>query len=79
MCQLVVVVLRGLELSIAGEHAVICDTECAQSLETVEKVTTESGLEYQDIKLGKGPSPDAGFQVTINTVGYNLDGVVFDR
>lgn len=26
-------------------------------------VTTESGLQYKDIKVGRGPSPPIGFQV----------------
>lgn len=26
-------------------------------------VTTESGLQYKDIKVGAGPSPPVGFQV----------------
>lgn len=26
-------------------------------------VTTESGLQYKDIKVGQGPSPPVGFQV----------------
>jgi peptidylprolyl isomerase len=26
-------------------------------------VTTESGLQFKDIKVGQGPSPPVGFQV----------------
>ena len=28
-------------------------------------VTTESGLQYKDIKIGDGPSPPIGFQVFV--------------
>lgn len=33
------------------------------SLLKVPMVTTESGLQYKDIKVGQGPSPPIGFQV----------------
>ena len=33
------------------------------SLMKVPMVTTESGLQYKDIKVGEGPSPPVGFQV----------------
>lgn len=29
----------------------------------VPMVTTETGLQYKDIKVGEGPSPPVGFQV----------------
>lgn len=29
-------------------------------------VTTESGLQYRDIKIGSGPSPPVGYQVIVN-------------
>lgn len=31
-------------------------------------VTTESGLQYKDIKVGQGPSPPVGFQVMFSCV-----------
>lgn len=34
-------------------------------------VTTESGLQYKDIKVGEGPSPPIGFQVL--TLNWNLE------
>lgn len=33
------------------------------SLLKVPMVTTESGLQYKDIKVGQGPSPPVGYQV----------------
>lgn len=33
------------------------------SLLKIPMVTTESGLQYKDIKVGQGPSPPVGFQV----------------
>jgi len=36
-------------------------------------VTTESGLQYKDIKVGEGPSPPIGFQVAqVITVLSNI-------
>lgn len=34
------------------------------SVVKVTMVTTESGLQYKDIKVGEGPSPPIGFQVS---------------
>lgn len=33
-------------------------------------VTTESGLQFKDIKVGQGPSPPIGFQVLIITSSF---------
>ncbi|XP_035547520.1 peptidyl-prolyl cis-trans isomerase FKBP16-3, chloroplastic-like isoform X2 [Juglans regia] len=41
----------------------LCDDTCEKELENVPMVTTESGLQYKDIKVGAGPSPPVGFQV----------------
>ncbi|XP_020961313.1 peptidyl-prolyl cis-trans isomerase FKBP16-3, chloroplastic-like [Arachis ipaensis] len=41
----------------------LCDEACEKELENVPMVTTESGLQYKDIKVGQGPSPPVGFQV----------------
>lgn len=35
-------------------------------------VTTESGLQYKDIKVGAGPSPPVGFQVRTESNHCNL-------
>ncbi|EEF32649.1 fkbp-type peptidyl-prolyl cis-trans isomerase 2, chloroplast, putative [Ricinus communis] len=44
----------------------------------VPMVTTESGLQYKDIKVGKGPSPPIGFQVAANYVAMVPSGQIFD-
>ncbi|XP_043707454.1 uncharacterized protein LOC122656846 isoform X7 [Telopea speciosissima] len=41
----------------------LCDDACKEKLENVPMITTESGLQYKDIKVGIGPSPPVGFQV----------------
>ncbi|KAF9663175.1 hypothetical protein SADUNF_Sadunf17G0011000 [Salix dunnii] len=40
----------------------LCDETCEKELENVPMVTTESGLQFKDIKVGQGPSPPVGFQ-----------------
>lgn len=37
----------------------------------IPMVTTESGLQYKDIKIGEGPSPPIGFQVS-SRLRFNL-------
>eukprot|EP00850_Spirogloea_muscicola_P017307 SM000147S01126 [mRNA] locus=s147:223501:229987:+ [translate_table: standard] len=41
-------------------------------------VTTESGLQYKDLREGSGPSPRVGFQVAADYVAQLPDGKVFD-
>ncbi|KAJ6991506.1 peptidyl-prolyl cis-trans isomerase FKBP16-3 [Populus alba x Populus x berolinensis] len=41
----------------------LCDENCEKELENVPMVTTESGLQFKDIKVGQGPSPLVGFQL----------------
>ncbi|KAJ4955666.1 hypothetical protein NE237_012449 [Protea cynaroides] len=56
----------------------LCDDACEGILENVPMVTTESGLQYKDIKVGIGPSPPAGFQVAANYVAMVPSGQIFD-
>ncbi|XP_052206129.1 peptidyl-prolyl cis-trans isomerase FKBP16-3, chloroplastic isoform X2 [Diospyros lotus] len=44
----------------------------------VPMVTTESGLQYKDIKVGQGPTPPVGFQVAANYVAMVPSGQIFD-
>ena len=41
-------------------------------------VTTASGLKYQDMKVGNGPSPQPGQHVTVHYTGKLADGTKFD-
>ncbi|XP_073266612.1 peptidyl-prolyl cis-trans isomerase FKBP16-3, chloroplastic [Populus alba] len=56
----------------------LCDENCEKELENVPMVTTESGLQFKDIKLGQGPSPPVGFQVAANYVAMVPTGQIFD-
>lgn len=44
----------------------------------VPVVTTPSGLQMQDVKVGDGPQPQAGQQVTVHYTGWLTDGTKFD-
>jgi peptidylprolyl isomerase len=41
-------------------------------------MTTESGLRYEDIVVGAGPSPQSGQEVTVHYTGALEDGTKFD-
>jgi len=41
-------------------------------------VTTASGLKYEEMKVGTGPSPKAGQTVTVHYTGTLTDGTTFD-
>ncbi|CAN4089968.1 unnamed protein product [Withania somnifera] len=60
------------------EKPKLCDAECEKELENIPMVTTESGLQYKDIKVGRGPSPPVGFQVAANYVAMVPSGQIFD-
>ena len=45
---------------------------------TPKVITTKSGLKYTDVKVGKGPSPKAGQEVTVHYVGTLTNGKKFD-
>ncbi|VFQ64696.1 unnamed protein product [Cuscuta campestris] len=56
----------------------LCDESCEKELENVPMVTSPSGLQYKDIKVGRGPSPPVGFQVAANYVAMVPSGQIFD-
>lgn len=60
------------------EKPKLCDETCEKELENVPMVTTESGLQYKDIKVGQGPSPPVGYQVAANYVAMVPSGQIFD-
>jgi FKBP-type peptidyl-prolyl cis-trans isomerase FkpA len=43
-----------------------------------KKVTTPSGLKYEDIRVGTGPEAKAGQTVTVHYTGWLTDGKKFD-
>ncbi len=42
------------------------------------QVTTPSGLQYTDVKVGSGATPKTGQDVTVHYAGYLVDGTKFD-
>lgn len=56
---------------------ILCDEACKQMLADKEKVTLPSGLQFQDIVVGKGPSPPVGYQVTVHYVAMTPEGRIF--
>ncbi|KAL6661907.1 hypothetical protein ACP70R_001291 [Stipagrostis hirtigluma subsp. patula] len=60
------------------EKPKLCDAACESELANLPMVTTESGLQYKDIKVGEGPSPPVGFQVAANYVAMVPNGQIFD-
>ncbi|KAI5073555.1 hypothetical protein GOP47_0011568 [Adiantum capillus-veneris] len=56
----------------------LCDDACEKELENIPMVSTASGLQYKDIKIGSGPSPPIGYQVAANYVAMDPSGRVFD-
>jgi len=61
------------------EVKVLCDAECVESLDSIEMVTTPSGLQYKDIIVGDGEMPPIGFQVVADYVAMNEKGLIFDN
>ncbi|KAK9866759.1 hypothetical protein WJX84_002061 [Apatococcus fuscideae] len=60
------------------ERKMICDADCQAKLESLQMVTTSSGLKYKDIVTGKGPEPPVGYQVVANYVAMTPQGKIFD-
>ena len=45
----------------------------------VPEVTTASGLKIQDLRVGDGPSPKPGQQVSVNYIGWLENGKEFNN
>lgn len=43
-----------------------------------EMITTRSGLKYQELVVGKGPTPKAGSRVVVHYTGWLTNGKKFD-
>lgn len=63
----------------ADDGKLLCDESCVSKLESVEMVTTPSGLQYKDITPGKGPKPIVGYQVVANYVAQTPKGLIFEN
>uniref|UniRef100_A0A453RPV6 Uncharacterized protein n=1 Tax=Aegilops tauschii subsp. strangulata TaxID=200361 RepID=A0A453RPV6_AEGTS len=61
------------------EKPKLCDAACEAELENLPMVTTESGLQYKDIKVGQGPSPPIGFQVLTITSSFSRSTIACER
>jgi peptidylprolyl isomerase len=69
----------GLMMPIAASGVAIADTGPGNfPADGKYQVTTPSGLEYTDVKVGDGATPKTGQDVTVHYAGYLLDGKKFD-
>jgi len=59
---------RGPNNVFAEGRTLLCDAECEEILMKSPLVETKTGLSYRDIRIGTGPKPPKGFQVTTNAV-----------
>ena len=56
----------------------LCDSSCAKSIDSASRQKLKSGLEYFDIKEGKGPSPRRGEQIAVNYIAMTPEGKTVD-
>ncbi|MDH3943760.1 MAG: FKBP-type peptidyl-prolyl cis-trans isomerase [Anaerolineae bacterium] len=53
-------------------------TDFFMVVDDLEIVTTETGLQYQDLEIGTGPEAKTGDQVEVHYIGWLTDGTQFD-
>jgi len=58
--------------------ATACKSAPETKEETVQKVTTPSGLQYEEIVVGTGAQPAVGQTVVVHYTGWLTDGKKFD-
>ncbi|GMH36343.1 hypothetical protein BSKO_04211 [Bryopsis sp. KO-2023] len=56
----------------------LCGKDCLELINSSKLQTTASGLQYIDIKEGKGPTPPIGFQVVASYIAMTAEGRVFN-
>ena len=66
-----------LGLSVLALIAVACDDDESKTTQG-DIVTTPSGLQYEDIKVGDGAQPQTGQTVIVHYTGTLTDGTKFD-
>ncbi|KAK9802616.1 hypothetical protein WJX73_004183 [Symbiochloris irregularis] len=65
-------------VSFDAKATTLCDASCESKLEGLQMQSTDSGVQYKDIQVGKGPATPVGFNATVDYVGMNSKGEVFD-
>ena len=61
-----------------GENRIACEQFMEENKTKEGVVTTESGLQYKVITMGKGEKPAENSQVKVNYRGTTIDGTEFD-
>lgn len=68
----------GAMTSTEGDKQLV-DAATDADLANKPRQKTPSGLEYQEVEAGKGPSPSVGIQVVVDYVAKTPNGKVFDN